>query len=236
MQQLLQERIENASLRPGDQLPTENELAQELAVNRLTVWQAIAELSLAGQLEVRRAVGTFVAPPPTQFVVTLGAQRSKAAVEETTQALRGDGRIAQETLISSAIAEDAQVREHLGLPRHRLRRVDTLFGVDGQPWAVNTYWFADSRFRGITAHLADDGSVFRVCSDVCGVDLRDAWRSFAAAAARPRDAELLDIPVGTPVLERDGLNVDADGRPTTFVTRRLRSDRVRFVLNYDLDD
>ncbi len=46
----------------GDQLPPERELAERLAVSRVTLCEAIGELGDAGYLETRRgrAGGTFV--------------------------------------------------------------------------------------------------------------------------------------------------------------------------------
>ncbi|MFD2396637.1 GntR family transcriptional regulator [Prauserella oleivorans] len=116
VQQVLQERIESRALLPGDRLPTEHELARELAVNRLTVRQAISELARAGQLVVRQGIGTFVAEPPAHFVVTLGPERSMAAVEHTTRTLEQEGMPAREVFLSSAIEDCAEAREQLRLP------------------------------------------------------------------------------------------------------------------------
>lgn len=45
---------------PGEKLPNELELAQELGVSRATLREAIRELATQGVLEVRRGRGTFV--------------------------------------------------------------------------------------------------------------------------------------------------------------------------------
>ena len=47
-------------LRPGDQIPTEVELAEQFGVARNTVREAIKILVAMGVLEIRRPVGTFV--------------------------------------------------------------------------------------------------------------------------------------------------------------------------------
>ncbi len=47
-------------LSPGDQLPSEVELSQQLGVSRATLREAIRDLSVQGVLEVRRGRGTFV--------------------------------------------------------------------------------------------------------------------------------------------------------------------------------
>jgi len=64
------ERIEKGELRPGDQLPTEMELCEQLGVSRAPVRQAMTELVQEGLIYRRAGQGSFVAP------------RSAAAVAE----------------------------------------------------------------------------------------------------------------------------------------------------------
>ncbi len=52
--------IMNGELKPGDRVPTEQELADSLQVGRNTVREAVRILVAYGVLEIRRAAGTFV--------------------------------------------------------------------------------------------------------------------------------------------------------------------------------
>lgn len=52
--------VAEGTLRPGDKLPNEVELSQQLGVSRATLREAIRELAACGVLEVRRGRGTFV--------------------------------------------------------------------------------------------------------------------------------------------------------------------------------
>ncbi|HEX7712891.1 MAG TPA: GntR family transcriptional regulator [Bacillota bacterium] len=56
----IKQQIERGILAPGEQLPTERELALDLGVSRNTVSQAFAELSEEGVIEVGQGKGTFV--------------------------------------------------------------------------------------------------------------------------------------------------------------------------------
>lgn len=47
---------------PGEKLPNELELSQQLGVSRATLREAIRDLTVQGILEVRRGKGTFVSP------------------------------------------------------------------------------------------------------------------------------------------------------------------------------
>ena len=56
----LTEMIAQQRFLPGDKLPNELELAEELQVSRTTLRDALRILSTRGLLEVRRGIGTFV--------------------------------------------------------------------------------------------------------------------------------------------------------------------------------
>jgi DNA-binding transcriptional regulator YhcF (GntR family) len=58
--------IEDGSLGPESQLPTVRRLARDLGLAVNTVARAYRELELAGLVETRGRLGTFVAGPPSQ--------------------------------------------------------------------------------------------------------------------------------------------------------------------------
>lgn len=71
--------IANGSLKPGEQLPSEPELAKQLQVGRTSLREALRKLSTLGVIEVVRGKGTFVCEPPADDPTT---QYVKWSVEE----------------------------------------------------------------------------------------------------------------------------------------------------------
>jgi DNA-binding FadR family transcriptional regulator len=65
----LTDRNRAGELKPGDRLPTEQELNEEFKVSRTVVREAISKLQAAGLVDTRHGVGTFVvgAVPATGF-------------------------------------------------------------------------------------------------------------------------------------------------------------------------
>lgn len=55
--------IRNGTIQPGDQLPTERELADQLAVGRSSVREAMQVLATLNLIEARAGAGTFVRRP-----------------------------------------------------------------------------------------------------------------------------------------------------------------------------
>ena len=76
---------------PGTALPTERELAEQLATSRTTVRQAIAELVVEGLLMRTQGSGTYIAEPRlvhirqlSSFTDDLGATRVESRVLDVT--------------------------------------------------------------------------------------------------------------------------------------------------------
>lgn len=63
IQLLITHQIKEGTLKPGDPIPSENELVQGLKFSRMTVNRAMRELSVEGVLTRTRGIGTFVAEP-----------------------------------------------------------------------------------------------------------------------------------------------------------------------------
>lgn len=70
LKDLLTERIESGEYAPGEQIPTEMALCEELDLSRPTVRQAIAELVSEGLLQIKKGKGTFVLDEPDRNNIT----------------------------------------------------------------------------------------------------------------------------------------------------------------------
>jgi GntR family transcriptional regulator len=61
-QRYLRGRIEAGTYQPGEQLPSQNELAAELGISRATLREALLGLEREGVIDVKHGIGTFVRP------------------------------------------------------------------------------------------------------------------------------------------------------------------------------
>jgi len=69
---VLHDRIVSGNLKPGDRLPSQTHLAEQLSVSRNTVREAIHKLTLMGLLNGKPGVGTTVqVSTPTRYVGSL---------------------------------------------------------------------------------------------------------------------------------------------------------------------
>ncbi len=79
LSEILQKEISSGKFKPGERLPSMDDLAAMYAVNKVTVRRALAELTSAGMIYSRPAQGTYVSeqPKPPRFasrnqVLTVG--------------------------------------------------------------------------------------------------------------------------------------------------------------------
>lgn len=72
--QLISEAIHSGFYKPGDRLPNELELADELGISRATLRESIKALVSKNVLEVRRGIGTYVSETPGLGIDPLGLE------------------------------------------------------------------------------------------------------------------------------------------------------------------
>ena len=231
----LLDRIASGRYAPGDRLPSEGVLANDLGVHRLTVRRAVDELSREGLVHARQGSGTFVSPRPEPMAITIPLTPEEFA-GSLQVALRTQGQRYRDVLLGTRRDDDPAVRAELRVPRARLLRVESALEVDGERWVVSTSWAPEARLGDVTARWRETDGLYGVLFDRSGAPLRYVWRTFAAEAASVEDAAVLGIRPGAPVLVREGLTADEAGRPVLRVRRRARADRVRYRLDYQAGD
>src|SRR5689334_21721474 len=86
MRDRLAAAIRSGGLRPGDQVPTEQDLAEQLDVGRSTVREALRLLERDGLIDVHHGRGRFVSA-----LAGLHAERPVTEFESVTEMLQGLG-------------------------------------------------------------------------------------------------------------------------------------------------
>ncbi|WTW92249.1 GntR family transcriptional regulator [Streptomycetaceae bacterium NBC_01309] len=228
----LRERIGRGEWASGAKLPSETALGEQYGAHRLTVRRAIEDLTRLGLLHVRHGAGTFVAPPALRYEISVDDPARHATAEGVERTYTSLGIEAAEELLRITAEDDTEARRHLELRRAGMLRIETLLYVGGEPCVVSSTYVENRRFPGLADRWDGQRSVYDVLRENYGAGLVYAWRSFGATAADADDAAAMAIPPGSPILLREGLSLDLDGRPTAYVRRRCRGDRMKFVLRY----
>jgi GntR family transcriptional regulator len=211
-----------AALPPGSAVPTERVLTAQLATSRTTVRRALSELVGEGRLVRRQGSGTYVAEPKILWPLQMTSfteQASATGYSSTTRLLD-----AVRTKADDEIADRLAVR-----PGASVYVIERLRLVDETPMAVETSHLSAARFPGLIAELRRTSSLYRALSQTYDVEPVEAEETIETASASPREAELLDVDTGAPILVLGRHSFDADGRPIEYVRSWYRGDRYTFV-------
>jgi GntR family transcriptional regulator len=209
-----------ASLEPGQPIPPELDLCQMYNVSRTTVRKALDHLTQEGLLYRIHGKGTFVSPPKLRerFVnQCLGFYEDMMSrgVEVRT-------RVLEQAVIpaSKLIAPSLQLA--VGSPVIKLVRVRS---VGGEPILVSTSVLPYRLFPSLISENLTDTSLYLVLREKYGVQLNYGTRLVETAPCTEEDAELLQIPLATPLLIVSGIMYDSENRPIDCGYSRHRGDR-----------
>ncbi len=221
----LEQAIEDGSLNPGQALPSERELAQQLTLSRMTVRRAFEELERRGLVEQRQGSGTYVRGHPLEQVLD--------RVLGFTDEARGLGFHPTARLLSSdEVPADREAAAALlvspGVP---LLRIERLRGADDEPLAVQAADLAPHVAGLSLAELEHLGSLYRCLEAQFGIRPARARQAVGARLPTARECRLLQIGRDVPVLELERTTYGDDGRPFEFVRSAYRGDMYRMVLH-----
>ncbi|MEZ5666519.1 MAG: phosphonate metabolism transcriptional regulator PhnF [Alphaproteobacteria bacterium] len=207
---LLRRELTSGRLRPGCQLPGENQLAEAFGVTRVTLRRALRRLQQEGVLVARKGVGVFLRKPPSVYVVASDRRFGDALVGDhgtvDTRTLglrrRKAGRTAGERLCLP-----------VGAPTIALRRLRLL---DGQPVYLTEKLFPAERFPEFEACYRERQSVAAVYAGHGIARFSRVETRVSGGFATAAEAEALGLTPATPVLRTSALNVDEAGIPIEF--------------------
>ena len=194
----LRDRIAAGEFTGGRLLPSEATLSADFAVSRVTVRRALEQLRDAGLLDARQGLGWYVASEPLRQALD--------HLDTIEQQLVAAGAVAERRVLDFAFTDPpAPVAATLGDGRVlEVRRVNL---ADGEPFARVTVWCPEA----VGATLSRDDVEAQPFYELLDVELVGAEQSIGAAAAEPDDAELLGVPVGSPVLVCERTTFTTDG-------------------------
>ncbi len=203
----LRSEIMGGSLRHGQQLPTENELAAQFNVSRMTIRGSIEGLVSEGLLYRRQGVGTFVAGP------RLHRDRSRP----TSLSDEEDGKDVRVSVLEiKVIPASARVATALDSPQgSHVIRIKTLRYTHGTPVTVETAHILYRLFPGVLNENLEVTHLWTLL-EKAGVRVGRAIQRVEAREASKSIARLMGISEGAPVLFQESTLYADDGTPVEF--------------------
>jgi GntR family transcriptional regulator len=217
--------LDAGTLRPGDRLGSEREMAEQFAVSRATLRSALVPLSRAGILERRtgRGGGTFI----KSGVV----ERNVAELSGLPNRLKQGGHSSTRSRVLSTALRGATAMEAHRLavePGAQLVVVQRIRYADGVPLSVDCAHFPADRVPDLLEQPLG-GSIYDILAVRYELIPSTSTETIEVVNANPREASWLEIPTRTPLLSVTRVTCDADGQPIEYSEDLFRADRVRLV-------
>ena len=192
---LILRSLEEGEWKPGDVIPSEQELATRFKVSQGTVRKAIDELAADNLLVRRQGKGTFVATHAERHI----QYRFLRLQSDSDEAVA-----TQRTIIECKRQRaSAEVARLLGI-----RTGDTVVCVrrvlkfQGQPVILEDIWLPGTPFKGLSLEglAAEQGPMYAFFEREFGVRMVRATEKIKAIAATEETALFLDLQPGHPLL------------------------------------
>ncbi|MDH2443213.1 GntR family transcriptional regulator [Amnibacterium sp. CER49] len=206
----------------GSRLPSERQLSERLGISRATLRVALLQLAAEGHLQSSAQRGWFVSVG--QFGEAPSTLQSFSEIAEA-RGLRATSKI----LSRRERAADFQESERLHVaPGSRVLELVRLRGMDETPLCVDTAVLPMPKAAPLLDLDLTDRSLYEVLRSTCGIEVRRSSYTIRAKAAERRVAELLEVPVGSPLLVGRETTYTGDGRPVNLGYAQYRGDAYEF--------
>lgn len=218
----LRAQISAGTLRPGDDVPTEAELAERWHTSRGPIRNALAALRAEGLIETGRG-------RPARVV----ARKADQAVDVSVPFTRWARELGVEP---GAQTQELSLRRAGDLgPALGVDRDDTIVSVvrlrllDGRPTMLERLAYTEDVGRRLFEVDLDRVSITEYLGSI-GHPIVTLQHEIDAVAADEQDAHLLRVPRGAPILRLTRTSRDAEGRIFEASQDRYLSEVVRFTV------
>jgi GntR family transcriptional regulator len=216
--------IVEGGLQEGSLIPTEREIGEKFQVSRITVRRAIDELVREGYLVAQQGKGTFVARPKID--------RRMTQMQSFSEQMSEEGHRPGSQLLSlrhekatGHVASELEIQND-----DWIWVVERLRYADDEPICISvTYLNLPLDVTLTPAELQQEPSLWAIL-DKKGVRLTRSEETVQAIGAGEREAELLNIEVGAPLLLVDGVVYTADNTPIEYHEMFNRGDRYKYSI------
>jgi GntR family transcriptional regulator len=221
--QNLETAIRSGRLSSGSHLDNELELARQLRVSRPTVRRAIAVLANRGLVIRRHGIGTLVVPVRVRRPVRLSSLYDDLAEAGQTPTTR--------LLAFETVPAPAEVATSLQQSRgSRVLHFERLRLASGQPIALMRNFLPLALQEVVTEADLKTNGLYRLLRQ-SGIHLRLASQTIGARSAQRREARLLKVPTGSPLLTMRRISYDDAGQPVEYGSHVYPAERYSFEMS-----
>lgn len=223
---ILRQQIDTGELAPLQPIPSERRLEFLYNISRTTIRQAIEILTRQGYLYREHGRGTFVSPQKLQkglLELTSFTEDMRNRGIEPGQIILEFGYIEPPPKVARQLELAPETRRVLRIERTRLG--------DGIPIGLQTSYLALAENQIITRQaLEARGSLYALLQETFHIIPTEADETLEVALATPREAALLQVSEGSPLMLSERTLWSQYRRAVEFVKILYRGDRYKYSL------
>jgi len=226
LKEILEARIAQGEWQPGDRLPSEQELCEQYEVSRTVVRQTLLEMESKGLIVKRRGKGSFVAHPKIHESLI---QKLTGFYQDMVE--RGFTPVTK-VLHHEIEPAKPQVASRLGLEAGTpVFNIERLRFVNDEPIVLVRTYLPYALCPGLAHVDLSNRSLYAVLEEQFGIVPAYGRRTIEAVAADEREAGLLSVNIGAPLIFLQSVSYLQDGTPIEYFHALHRGDRSRFEVS-----
>jgi GntR family transcriptional regulator len=224
--EILLGKIVRGEWKPGDLLPTENDLLEQYQVSRSTVRQALDLLVGEGKIYRQRGRGSFVAHPPVDQALN--------RIISFTEDMRRRGLEPRTHVLASELvpAPDDIARRLKIEPGEELARLERLRLADDEPMSLEEAFLVHRLCQGVLDQDYAHFPLRETLKNKYGIRLTHARQNIRAVSAPKKIARILSIQPNTALLYIERVSFSDQEVPVEYIRFYHRGDR--YVLHNEL--
>ena len=224
---ILRTKIENGDWEPNQVIPSERELEKTYAISRTTIRQALSLLDDYGYIYRELGKGTFVAPPKLQ--------NSLHELTSFSDDMRARGSKPGQVILDLRYVEPPTVvRQQLELSEtfEKVLYIERLRLADDIPIGIHFAYLPLPEKNPISEQeIEESGSLYELLQSKYNLIPAEADETLEATIADAREAKLLHVGKGSPLLLIERTVWSQNRKTMEFVRILYRGDRYKYFVH-----
>ncbi|MGI6285927.1 GntR family transcriptional regulator [Neomoorella humiferrea] len=222
--QYLKQQFSEGKWKVGDPFPTDKQLMEQFGVSITTVRQALSELVREGLIERRAGKGTFVIKTAQEnldklrgFFEEMHAQGLKPSAEILN--------LSEVNVNSALLIKYPQIAI---FNANQLFRIDKIQKANDLPLTYIQTFLPLAEGRKLATYDLVSHGIYEWLENELGIKIVRAEQIITAAAAGRKEAEILGVKIGSPLLVTQRIMFTEGDRPIEVHYNYARPDRYKF--------
>lgn len=224
---ILSNDIKTGVYKPGELLPTENELIAEYGVSRVTVRKALDMLMNEGVIGKRRGYGAYVEQKRIEQtlkkVIHFSNDMEQHGYKSSVKMLANERVTANKTIASALSIPEGSPLIHV----HRLRY------ANGEPMCIESAYLIYDRCPEVLNYNFAQISLRNYLAEQYQIVWKKAYQKIFAVKASAKISSCLNIKDGDPMIYIERISYDQNGSPGEYLQSYYRADF--FYLTVELE-